>query len=243
MDQIISRWCYYVSFLLKGQGRFLWTIILASALLMYLFNLRKALVSGIVEDVRMVLVEKKAIIVLWIFICWGVIVSMLNFHLGRYSLFILPSLCFLVAQSFLAIYEKMKMNVLKPVCIAVLLIMPLPYYASNIFNFDADMGFMDVIRVHKLTLEYLNKSYESGTVIMDSFPITSSMNDTRAGYAGRKNFKHLDRSCSPPEKIDADLFVYTYPGNLEQCKPETNQLALLKEFKSSFARVLIYTKK
>ncbi len=190
MDQIFSRWGYYVSFLLKGQGRFLWTVVLASALFVYLFNRRHRLVDGIIEDVRMVLADKRPLLVLWVFICWGLVVSMLNFHLGRYSLFLLPSLCLLVAQSFFVIYEHLRIGFFKAIAVAVLLIMPLPFYASKMFNFDADMGFTNVVKVHTEAIEFLNRNYASGTVIMDSFPINSCMLESRAGY-NSKEFQHI----------------------------------------------------
>lgn len=243
MDQIIARGAYYLSFLFKQQGRVLWTIFLISALLAYFLSRREGFFSRIVEDIQAILVEKKAIAVLFIFICWGLVVSMLNFHLNRYSLFVLPSLCVMVAQSFLGLYAKLKRDWLQPIAVALLLLTPLPYYASNTFNFDADMGFMDIVKVHARTVDYLNRNYSSDTVIMYSWPINSSMDETRSGYANGKQFQHVDRPCQSPEGVDADIFVYSYPGNLEQCRPETSQLSLLQEFTSSFAQVLIFAKR
>ena len=243
MDQIIARGAYYLNFLFRRQGRLLWTIFLVSALLAYFLNRREGSFSRIVEDVQEILVEKKTIAVLFIFICWGLVVSILNFHLGRYSLFILPSLCVVVAQSFLAVYDKLKKDWLQPIAVALLLLTPLSYYASNTFNYDADMGFMDIVEVHAQTVDFLNRNYNSGTVIMDSWPIKSCMIETRSGYANGKKFEHLDRPCQSPGGVDADIFVYSYPGNLEQCRPETSQLSLLQEFTSSFAKVLIFAKR
>jgi hypothetical protein len=170
------------------------------------------------------------------------VVSMLNFHLGRYSLFLLPSLCLLVAQSFFVIYQHLRIGFIKAIAVAVLLIMPFPYYASKMFNFDADMGFTNAVKVHTQAIEFLNRNYASGTVIMDSFPINLCMTESRAGY-GSRTFQHIDRSCDSPEKVDAEVFIYTFPGNLEHCAPKKDQLTLIKEFKSSFASVLIYEKR
>lgn len=242
IDQIISRWSYYVSFMLKGQGRFLWTIILAFALLLYLMNQRKRSDGRVFEIIRIALADKRPILVLWVFICWGLVVSMLNFHLGRYSLFLFPSLCFLVAQSFFYVLEIIKNEYLKLAAIAMLLFMPLSSFASKVFNFDADMGFQDVVKVNALTADFINENYKSGTVIMDSFPVDLCLMEARAGYNSKK-YHHLNKPCTSPAKVDADLFIYSFPGNLENCVPQTDGLTLLKEFKSSFAKVLIYKKK
>jgi hypothetical protein len=66
--------------------------------------------------------------------------------------------------------------------------------------------------------------------------------ETRSGY-GSKEFRHVDSPCRPPHTVDAEVFVYSLPGNLENCTPDTTKLELLQEFKASFAKVLVYVKK
>jgi len=240
IGQIISRACYYLSFLFKGQGRILWSIILIFALVVYFSKNIKNILQGMNENTQGPLVKKAPLLILGIFIFWGVVVSMLNFHLGRYSLFILPALCFIVAQSFLYSFEKIGVS-LKSVVVLALLLLPFLYYESRIFNFDADMGFAHVVEVQKLATDYLNDNYENEIVVMDSFPINTGFMENRSGYTS-KNFHHIDKPCTSPQHVNADIFIYSYPGNLEYCSPEIDRLTLLKEFKSSFANVLIYKK-
>lgn len=242
LHQITPRLGYYVSFLLKGQGRLLWTLILASALCLYLWKNRDRLAATVAGDIRSALVEKQPVLVLWVYIGWGVAVSMLNFHLGRYSLFLLPSLCFLIAQSFEFVSANIRVGWFRQLAIVVLMSLPFAYYSSKIFNVDADMGFLNVVRMHAQAIELINRNYPAGTGIMSSFPFNASMMEPRSGY-GSKEYRHVDIPCRPPETVDAEVFVYSLPGNLENCSPDTAKLVLQQEFNASFAKVLVYAKK
>lgn len=240
--QIFSRFCYYVSFMLKGQGRLLWTIILALAMLVLLFRQKKDLRAGVRHELRAMITEKKAIFVLGSFIAWGVIVSMLNFHLARYILFILPSLALIVAQSFFYILDETHAFFVRFAAVLLLLITPLAYYSADVFNFDADMGFHHVVTVQKRASQYLDAHLHDNGVVMSSFPVNVGLMEPRAGYSDKK-YRHIDGGCATPENVKADIYIYSFPGNLEYCTPKTDNLMLLQNFKSSFARVLIYSPK
>lgn len=242
LDQILPRWGYYVSFLFKGQGRILWTVILASALGLYLWKNRGRLVGTAAGDLRSALVEKQPVVILWVYIGWGVVVSMLNFHLGRYSLFVIPSLCLLVAQSLEYISADIRAGWFRKLAVAMAMVMALAKYSSKTFNVDADMGYLHVVSVHSQAIDFINRNYRAGTGIMSSFPFNASMMEPRSGY-GSKEFRHVDGPCRPPHTVDAEVFVYSLPGNLENCTPDTTELDLQGEFTASFAKVLVYARK
>jgi len=242
VDQIFSRFCYYVSFMLKGQGRLLWTIILALAMLVFLFRQKKDPRVKVLHELMEIIEEKKGIFILAAFIAWGVIVSMLNFHLARYVLFILPSLALIVAQSCVYILGKTRMVFVRAVAVLLLLMTPLAYYSADGFNFDADMGYQHVVTVQKRASQYLDAHGQDNSVVMSSFPVNAGLMEPRAGYTKNK-YRHIDGGCAAPENVQADIYIYSYPGNLEYCTPNTDSLVLLQKFTSSFARVLVYSMK
>ena len=173
-----------------------------------------------------------------VFLGFGLLVSMLNFHLARYTLFILPVSCLIVSILFFYFaehFERLKFA-------AVLFIgLPFFYYSSDDFNFDADMGYLHIVRTQQEVSEYLNGHYPSSAVILTDFPVNFGLLDQKAGYV-QHSYPNQVLSCNTEKGSVADVYVYTYPGNLEYCKPDTRYLRLVKEYASSFSRASIYTR-
>lgn len=241
LDQIFARTCYYLSFLFKGQGRYVWTIVCALSLLLYFTKNRNSILSNSWQFIRLGLIDRRPWTILFFFSAMGLVASSLNFHLARYTLFFLPALTLLVMAFSCHLFRTIG-KLPSTMTMLAMVVTPLFYYEAKVFTFDADMGFRHAVVTQKAAAEFIDLNYNPDTVIMSDFPMNTGLQEERAGYTNNRAYTNTRHGCGNENTINADLYVYTYPGNLEICNPKTKHLKHLKEFKSSFARVHIYQK-
>ena len=238
LQQILSRLSYYLSFLFKGQGRYLWTVVILLAVSRYYFRNSREFFKTLLEQLLKALAARRFLLSGLVFLCFGLLVSMLNFHLARYALFIMPVSCLIVSMLFFFFAERFN----RMRFTAVLLIcLPFFYYSPDDFNFDADMGYLHIVRTQLAVSEYLNDNFSSSTVICSDFPVNFGLMDQRAGYV-QHSYPNQMLSCNTEKGAMTDVYVFTSPGNLEYSKPDMRYLGLVKEYTSSFSRALIYTR-
>lgn len=240
-NQIISRISYYLSFIFKGQGRYLWALILSVYFILIYVNRRPCHPGNTIQNIRNALRNKHPYYILFIYVVFGLLVSMLNFHLARYTIFIFPAVCILISATFFTIFQITGLNKIMPLFLVPLILIPFFYYKSNTFSFDADMGYLHVVKTQREVSEYLNENYTQSINIMSSFPINLGLVEPRAGYTD-KVFSNISSSCKNLNQSDAVVYIYTLPGNLESCNPKKNELSLVKKFNSSFSKALVYRK-
>lgn len=236
-QQIFSRLCYYLSFLFKGQGRYVWTMVIVFASISYLVQ-KKANIGTIFQDIITEQLNRKGFLLsAFVFIVFGLIVSMLNFHLARYTLFILPALCLIVANFlFNTTHLKRYLTFVTIFMIAV----PFQYYSSDEFNFDADMGYLHAVKTQVEVSRYIEQKYAPSTAIMSNFPINFGLLDHRAGYV-KKDYDNVVGDCNQTQVDETDVLIFSYPGNMEFCRPDKQKLVLQTKYVSSFSKVFVYT--
>jgi 4-amino-4-deoxy-L-arabinose transferase-like glycosyltransferase len=235
---VSARLGYYLSFMLKGQGRYVWSILILFSSILFLWKNRGELFSSqfltrYAED------KKWQLVLIFIFyITISLLVSILNFHLARYILLALPVLCILTASLVLYLINNLN-NRLWTSLVLLSLLMPLFYYKGAIFNVDADMAYLDIVDAQKEITLYLNDIADNDALIVSDFPVYHGLTEKRAGYSNIEYDKVV--GCEKKEKaLQSDYLIFSSPGNLDHCKPDENKHVLLKKIKSSFAQISLY---
>ncbi len=235
---IWPRLGYYLSFLLKGQGRYTWTImILLSCLLLVWRNKNEVFTRKfIVEYTGRRKWQVALIVTLYILI--ALLVSILNFHLARYVLLVMPVLCMLVAAVVMYLIQNVK-NRMVTVLILLSLTMPLLYYKGSSFNVDADMSYIDIVDAQKELTSYLNTVADAHSKIISDFPVYHGLIEKRSGYS-TVEYEEIAGCSSKEDLPQADYLIFSHPGNLESCKPDKQKHELLKKTQSPFAKFFLY---
>ena len=235
---ILSRLGYYLSFMFKGQGRYVWSILIVLSFILFVWRNKgiffsRAFITRYAEDKKWQLA-----LVFIIYIVISLLVSVLNFHLARYILLALPVLCILIAALAIYLISYLDNSVWKALVLLSLL-MPLLYYKGTIFNVDADMGYLEIVDAQKEITLYLNEIADKDSVIVSDFPVHNGLTEKRAGYSAIEYKKVV--LCGKDEKtLPPDYLIFSSPGNLEYCKPDEDKHELLKKNKSSFAKIYLY---
>ncbi|MCI5145803.1 MAG: hypothetical protein D3923_09780, partial [Candidatus Electrothrix sp. AR3] len=234
---IFPRLGYYLSFLGKGQGRYVWTVLALAASLLFLVQQREMLFSRSTRS--RFLTEKKwhIVLILILYIILSLLVSILNFHLARYILLLMPALCMLIAAQVVYIIKHFKHPAWKYPLVALLFI-PLLYSKGTIFNVDADMGYVDIVKAQHEIVFHLNEVSEEDDVIVADFPLYHGLIEPRAGYS-RIKYKRVF-GCGSEEAAQADYLLFSAPGNLDSCRPDNKKHTLLKKIKSPLVKMYLY---
>jgi 4-amino-4-deoxy-L-arabinose transferase-like glycosyltransferase len=236
LQSIIARFGYYLSFLLKGQGRYIWTVLILIAILIYWFNAnsRKRLPSSKSAE-SFNTYEILGVFTLYIFMSFAVLIF--NFHLARYILMAMPVACLIVAFATIFIFERINSNIYKFTLIASVLL-PLFNLKTDYFNVDADLGYLDIVDSQKAMTSFLDDIVDSNTIVFSDFPFSNGLADIRSGYTTNKSYNTL--ACNDLEKLaDNNYLIYTIIGNLKSCK-KLDGMNILKEDKTIYSKIYIY---
>lgn len=228
-QNIISRISYYLSFLGKGQGRYLWTALTIAAAIIFLRNngrvLKEKAAAFIASEP-----EKHPVIIILLYTAVSLAVSALNFHLARYILLVMPVLCCLIAAQLMHIINNFKTARLQYLLLPFLAV-SFFYYKGDIFNIDADMGYADIVAAQKEIVTQLNQQADAAAIIGADFPVAHGLMDKRAGYSAF-NYETV-LGCDSSE---ADYVITT---SFDHCRPSATT-TLLQEVKTSLASMQLY---
>lgn len=228
-QDIIPRISYYLSFLGKGQGRYMWTAVTIAAAILFLRNnsnlLKKKAVAFFAAEP-----EQSPFVIILLYTAIALAVSALNFHLARYILLVMPVLCCLIAAQLMYIINNFKIS--RPHYLLLpFLAVSFFYYKGNIFNIDADMSYADIVVAQKEIIMRLNQQADASAIIGADFPVAHGLMDKRAGYSAFSYETVL--SCSSSE---AD---YVITSSFDHCKPDAGTI-LLQESKTSLVSIQLY---
>ncbi|WP_446007932.1 ArnT family glycosyltransferase [Candidatus Electrothrix sp.] len=237
-SDILARLGYYLSFLLKGQGRYVWTILILAVSILFLLKKRTTLFSRSFISEVLPGREWRPVHILILYIVVSLFVSTLNFHLARYILLILPALCMLIAAQFVYFVENLNRPVGKYLLFPFFLV-PLLYYRGHIFNVDADMGYLEFVEAQQEITAHLDEIAGEDAVLAAEFPVIHGLIDRRAGYSIRE----YNVAGSGKKAVEADYRIFSSPGNLDQSEPDVTKYVLLQKNISPLAKIFLYKKK
>lgn len=235
---ISARLGYYLSFLFKGQGRYIWTFLILAVFILFFFKKRTTLFSRSFINEILFENEWKPVHIFILYITISLLVSALNFHLARYILLTLPVLCMLIAAQLMYFIE----NINKPIGKYLLLpffLVPLFYYRGSIFNVDADMGYMELVKAQQKITAHLDKIAKNDAIVAADFPVLQGLIDRRAGYSIRE----YRVAGHGKEAVEADYLIFSSPGNLDHSNPNVTNYLLLQKNVSPLTRMLLYQKR
>jgi 4-amino-4-deoxy-L-arabinose transferase-like glycosyltransferase len=237
-SSIISRLGYYLSFMFKGQGRYLWSLLIVLATVVFIWQNRRHLLN---HDYIKPLAQKKKWQVSVIIIFYAMVallVSILNFHLARYILLVLPVVCILIASMVMYLSESFE-NPIWKVLPLLLLLVPLFYYKGNAFNIDVDMSYLDDIKAQQEITAFVDENIDLSNTIACGFPVYFGLVENRAGYSTINHSNVFN--CSNNELTGkADFFIFSSAGDMPSCKPDGREYTVVKKFKSSFSEFYLY---
>lgn len=229
LQDIIPRISYYLSFLGKGQGRYLWTVVTIVASVLFLRNngrvLKEKAAAFIASEP-----ERSPVMIILLYIAVALAVSALNFHLARYILLVMPVLCCLIAAQLMYLINNFKTARLHYLLVPFLAV-SFFYYKGDIFTIDADMGYADIVAAQKEIVTRLNQQADASAIIGADFPVAHGLMDKRAGYSAF-NYETV-LGCGSSE---ADYVITT---SFDHCKPDATTM-LLQEVKTSLASMRLY---
>ena len=217
-------WDYPVEFTFIDQGRFFYSIILASAIAWYLA--RKGMLK---------LPYDRNIMLILVFCAGFTVFSSIADALERYFLSLIPFAVILFAT---AVWSFGKINRMMPI---VLLIAGLAcnfLYIDNGKRYEeSDMSYRHLVKTSSQAFDYVNSGAFRHDTIGFAFPLMYAPLDPRFGYYKERHFVpdtgFSDRST---------YFIYCSPGNLDWNPPDTLRLKSVREFRSGYSRALIYKK-
>ena len=234
---ISARLGYYLSFLFKGQGRYLWTALIATASLLFFFKKRRALFPAACMNQFSSEQKRRTVQIIILYIIVSLLVSVLNFHLARYILLVLPVLCMLISAQLIYLIDNLNKNIGKYLLLPFFLV-SLFYYRGHIFNVDADMGYLELVKAQQEITARLDEIAGEDAVVAADFPVFHGLIDRRAGYSS-KEYKVV--SCGE-KTVEAEYHIFSLPGNLDYCRPDRKQYMLIKQVKSPLTVMYLYKK-
>lgn len=237
-SSILSRLGYYLSFMFKGQGRYLWSFLIVLAAVVFLWQNRRYLLTN--NYIKLLAQNKKwqVSVVILFYVMVGLLVSILNFHLARYILFVLPVVCILIASMVLYLSESFENRIWKALPL-LLLAVPLFYYKGTIFNIDVDMSYLDDVRAQQQIATFVDENIDPRSTIACGFPVYFGLVENRSGYSAINHSNVFN--CNNNELTDkADFLISSFAGNMESCKPDEQEYTVVKKIKSSFSEFYLY---
>ncbi len=223
---IYPRLFYYLSFLFKGQGRYLWAaVVILSVAIFFIRNAGKITTYSAWR----ITPKQNIILCFVIYVAISLAVSSLNFHLARYILIIMPMIaCLVAAQCFYLVQQRREMLLF----ILSLLIIPFFYYKTKSFNMDADMNYADIIAAHQKIIAGLNQHTGPDDPVGAAFPVYHALLDKRAGYSA---FDYTNIVGCGDKKAHYVIF-----SSLDDCKKNNKGMPLLQEQQDNISVTQLY---
>jgi hypothetical protein len=126
-----------------------------------------------------------------------------------------------------------------------LLITPLFFMGNSKFVNDEDVSYRHQVKTQEMLFHYINNndSLFLGKTIAADFPIDFGFSDFRAGYIENPNaYRVVPVTDSASKQNDMDFYILSDPGNFNDKNNLIKNAILLKEFKSGYARAVLYKK-
>uniref|UniRef100_UPI0040577915 ArnT family glycosyltransferase n=1 Tax=Candidatus Electronema sp. TaxID=2698783 RepID=UPI0040577915 len=224
---IYPRLFYYLSFIFKGQGRYLWSVVIILTTTIFLIKN-----SGEIKNyfVWLMTEQQSKILLFIIYIAVSLAVSSLNFHLARYILMIMPLIACLVAAQFFYLRQQTRREVLW--IILLLLTIPFLYYKTKVFNIDADMNYADIVAAQQEIITELNQHAGPDTTVGAVFPVYHALLDKRAGSSAFDYARVV--GCGDKE---ARYIIFS---SLDDCRKDDRGMTLLQERKNAISVTQLY---
>ncbi|WP_420208706.1 ArnT family glycosyltransferase [Candidatus Electronema sp. JC] len=224
---IYPRLFYYLSFIFKGQGRYLWSVVIILTTTIFLIKN-----SGEIKNysVWRMTEQQSKILLFIVYIAVSLAVSSLNFHLARYILMIMPLITCLVAAQFFYLTQQMRRKTLW--IILPLLAVPFFYYKSKVFNVDADMSHADIAAAQQEIIAELNQHAAPDTAVGAAFPVYPALLDKRAGSSV---FDYTRVVGCGDKKARYIIF-----SSLDDCRKDNRGMTLLQERKNAVSVTQLY---
>ncbi|HSN23036.1 MAG TPA: glycosyltransferase family 39 protein [Methylomicrobium sp.] len=224
---IYPRLFYYLSFIFKGQGRYLWSVVIILATVLFLIKNSDEIK---IHSVWRMTEQQRNMLLFIIYIAVSLAVSSLNFHLARYILMIMPLIACLVAAQLFYLTQQTRRETLW--IMLPFLAVPFFYCKSEVFNVDADMSYADIAAAHQEIIAALNEQAGSDTVVGAAFPVYHGLLDKRAGYSAFAYENVV--SCGSQE---AHYVVFS---SLDDCKKDGRGMTLVQKRKDPISATWLY---
>ncbi len=218
-------WDYPLEFTFINQGRYVYSLILFVAVILYLFARRSNQYRGNMNDVLMI-----------IFSFGFILFSSIADSLERYFLILIPIASWIFA---LAIRSFGKYHKSLPyVLLAAGMLSNFSQLESRHRYTETDMGYRHTIRCNKALFDFINSGEFANDSIAFAFPFQYAAADPRFGYYQIRRF-YADTSF----RESTVYKVYTRPGNMDWNPPDTFKYVKIKEFTSAYAGSFLFKKK
>ena len=223
---------FFSDFIFLSQGRWLWLIILVLGVGWLIATKH----ISIKKEGERILTDRVVSTYLFaVFIFFASFLFSPDMH--RYTLVVFPFVLILLAA---AIWQFTNgWSIYKAIIVCVILSTHLFYLWDNSFNYDADLDYVNVVKVQKEATNYLEKQkMKNGPLkIHSNFPFFYGMYDKRLGYLNELDFLAWNNSVSE----DIDFVVKESPGTgIGADLSDTSNYRLHKRFQEGFANVSIY---
>ncbi len=227
ITDIYPRLFYYLSFIFKGQGRYLWSVVIILATVLFLIKNYDEIK---IHSFWRITEQQRNMMLFIIYIAVSLAVSSLNFHLARYILMIMPLITCLVAAQLFYLTQQMRRETLW--IMLPLLAVPLFYYKSKVFNVDADMSYADIAAAQQEVIAELNQHAGPDTAIGAAFPVYHALLDKRAGSSAFDYTRVV--GCGDKEAR------YVIFSSLDGCRKDSRGMTLLQERKNAVSMTQLY---
>ncbi len=234
-----ERLGYFLSFLFKGQGRYLWSILVGMSSIVFVWQNRKYLVTPVkFFKTKAQKREWQISAILITYIVFALLVSVLKSHHARYMLLVLPVICILIAMLSIYFVQQCK-HPLWGLMLLLLLAVPFEYYSGDgVFSIDIDMSYLDVVRAHQQMVSFVDENIDSGKIIVCGFPVYSSLVEKRAGYT---DIDYMNvYTCTKEMVAKADYLIFSSIGTIPSCKADEEKYKVVKTIKSAYSEFSLY---
>lgn len=218
-------WDYPLEFTFINQGRYVYSIVLIAAIMLYLMSRRSDKFRGSMNEVLMI-----------IFSFGFILFSSIADSLERYFLMLIPAAAWIFAlaiRSFGRYHQSVPYLLLGCGLIANVLNLE----SSRRYT-ETDMGYRHVVRTNRAIFDYVNSGEFRNDTIAFAFPFQYAAADPRFGYYQNKQFT-ADTSFAESTVYK----VYTRPGNMDWNPPDTSKYLKVREFTSGFSGSFLFKKK
>ncbi len=228
---IMERWHFLKSFLFVEQGRICVSLAFLAMILFYCIKYNKILFT-------LLKANKRVFISLLILIIGGILFSIINYFLERYTIYYLVFI-FILVFVLLNIFEKERSYYLNYFFSVGLIIYSFINVLSQYSKYtDIDFSYVSFVKNSSKTYAYLALSkFDTIQVAMD-FPLLPCSFHHQLGYPKIKNYPLQIKDKINPS---ASYYIFSEPGNYWKFNTyDTSKLELDTMFKNSYSFVKIY---
>ncbi len=236
-SSIYWRLTGYLNFIFIRQGRITWLIVISVFTVVAIFRHKTQLRQTILKKWQEFPPHYFVFATLFIYVLGILGYSALNFPLQRYVLLIYPVFTLLIVWMVFRLVKEKKIFAY-PIVLALATI-NLFYMKSPGKMVENDMAYKDLLTIQVEICRYFDTPELKAKTLASDFPVTPSFFDPRLGYVTQTDFRLT--GISDELDPEADYYIYTNPGNLEdKAVLKSDRLQLIKEFRKGAAEGYIY---